>query len=229
MFRVILDNWDSKKFNFKVGKLIKSDTIVTDYNSKDFRLLVAKINKNNSSDIEFLINKNFKVVCEELFLNRLENKKTYKYHKDIIINHQFVPNFQIEDFEMFYSRFYLDKKMRSIIGKDFWDKMIYEHLESFADRNFFVLSRNNLMLRGIISCKINNNVLDLFNVNIHKNYQGKGLGSMLIEKIINYSKEYDYKLTTSVISSNKKAIKLYKKYDFKIIDKYAILHKWIDK
>ena len=226
MFKIDLDKWDSSKLNIKVGKLKKSSSKKINFQKYDFKLFVAKVCSNNVNEIAFLKQKGFKVVCSELLLKRLKNNKMYKNHQNILINQRFNPTFNIKGFDMVYSRFFLDKKLRIKIYKTFWDQMIYEHIKNFADKNFYLLDKKKSKLKAIITCKINNKIIHLFHVNVQKNYQGKGIGSKLIEKIINYSKENNYALTTSVISTNKKAINLYKKYDFKIIDKYTILHKW---
>lgn len=57
--------------------------------------------------------------------------------------------------------------------------------------------------------------IEIININIEKKYQKKGYASLLMEKLIKIAHENDvYNITLEVNKDNKKAIHLYKKYDF---------------
>ena len=57
----------------------------------------------------------------------------------------------------------------------------------------------------------------IFGIAVSKNHWGKGIGSLLIEKVISESKKNSIsKITLKVNETNTRAIKLYKKYGFEI-------------
>lgn len=57
----------------------------------------------------------------------------------------------------------------------------------------------------------------IFGIAVSKKHWGKGIGSLLIEKVINESKKNSIsKITLKVNETNTRAIKLYKKYGFEI-------------
>lgn len=55
----------------------------------------------------------------------------------------------------------------------------------------------------------------MFGITILKEYSGIGLGSLLVEQVINWSQENDIeKIDLEVFEENRPAIRLYKKFDF---------------
>lgn len=60
-------------------------------------------------------------------------------------------------------------------------------------------------------------LIDIINIVVDDNYRKNGIGSKLIEHIINNAQEKVTKITLEVEVNNKAAIKLYEKYNFEIL------------
>ena len=73
---------------------------------------------------------------------------------------------------------------------------------------------NNLV--GFLIYKINYEVIDLLYIVIEPFYRRKGIGTKLLEFLIK-NNEFD-RILLEVRCDNSNAIKLYKKYDFKVIN-----------
>ena len=88
----------------------------------------------------------------------------------------------------------------------------------------FLVAENNGIIIGTASIDLDiwrKNHIGDFAISIRKNYRGIGVGSYLIEEIIKLAKK-ELKprfIKLSVFSTNKPAMRLYKKYGFKEIAK----------
>ena len=73
---------------------------------------------------------------------------------------------------------------------------------------------NNTAKIGFIDYLTNNNYVEIGNICINKKYQGKGIGSQILNEIIN--KNSNKTISLQVFIQNERAIKLYNKLGFKI-------------
>ena len=73
---------------------------------------------------------------------------------------------------------------------------------------------NNTAKIGFIDYLTNNNYVEIGNICINKKYQGKGIGSQILNEIINNNSNKTISL--QVFIQNERAIKLYTKLGFKI-------------
>jgi len=127
--------------------------------------------------------------------------------------------------------------------RDFKKIMILER-EIFKENAFSEKLMTKLILRNIFFLKLENNQIgnhligfiivikdqidrvNIINFLIHKNFQYKGLGTLLLENVINKIKQLKEirKVVLNVQESNLGAINLYKKFNFimnpKIIKNY---------
>jgi len=70
---------------------------------------------------------------------------------------------------------------------------------------------------GVFNLKIKNNFIE---IGLFKNPKTKKVGKILLKEALNYAKNYsNKKIILYVYYHNKKAINLYKKFGFKIVDK----------
>lgn len=99
--------------------------------------------------------------------------------------------------------------------KDFFEKYIKEHKE-----HIYILTSGNTKI-GFIDYNIRQDIVDIGNLCINKEYQGKGIGSRILEEIIN--KNLDKTISLQVFIQNERAIKLYNKLGF-IITKSTNTH-----
>ena len=90
------------------------------------------------------------------------------------------------------------------------------HIENLNPNETIYLYKENNINKGFIHIQNGLDIIDLLNIIVKPEYQNQGIGSVLLKYIID-NKE-DKKLMLEVRSKNINAIKLYQKYDFKIIN-----------
>lgn len=87
------------------------------------------------------------------------------------------------------------------------------------DDNFLIYVYEDMGICGYISSYFDGRTLEILNFCIKENYQRKGIGSILLQEIINKTKEKGLQnVILEVRSSNEKAINFYNKNGFKIIN-----------
>ncbi|MFR6021943.1 MAG: ribosomal protein S18-alanine N-acetyltransferase [Clostridia bacterium] len=98
---------------------------------------------------------------------------------------------------------------------DFWN---YEILKSELESNnsyFFVAKNISGEIVGFAGIKIILDEADIMNIVIKKDFRNNGIGSLLLDYLISYSKSINLKtITLEVNEINIPAIKLYEKFDF---------------
>jgi len=109
---------------------------------------------------------------------------------------------EIEDLEKVFSEVFIK------------DKVLYD-IKNNSFTNYYVYKDNE----KIVAC-INYQVMyersELIDINVVSDYQNKGIASKLLEFMINDLKKRKVEnITLEVKETNKKAIHLYKKYNFK--------------
>ena len=90
------------------------------------------------------------------------------------------------------------------------------HIENLNPNETIYLYKENNINKGFIHIQNGLDIIDLLNIIVKSEYQNQGIGSVLLKYIID-NKE-DKKIMLEVRSKNINAIKLYQKYDFKIIN-----------
>lgn len=96
---------------------------------------------------------------------------------------------------------------------DFWTYTILKQELENGKSKYFVAKQENEILgfAGVLPIIDEINVM---NIVVKKNKRNLGVGSLLLEEIINFSKKYA-SITLEVNEKNIPAINLYKKYGFK--------------
>lgn len=90
------------------------------------------------------------------------------------------------------------------------------HIENLNPNETIYIFKENNINKGFIHIQNGLDIIDLLNIIVKPEYQNQGIGSVLLKYIID-NKE-DKKIMLEVRSKNINAIKLYQKYDFKIIN-----------
>ena len=103
----------------------------------------------------------------------------------------------------------------SQIKEDFVNKYDVINIKNSDYAKLFVYVDNDLV-KGFIHIEDHLDFIDIINVAVDKNYQHEGIGSKLIEYIID---TYKRRILLEVRESNTNAIKLYQKYEFKEINR----------
>lgn len=116
------------------------------------------------------------------------------------------PHFSEEEFKCLY--------------KKWVDNSIYE---GFAD---YVFVYANPDPQGFITAKIKNDkmVIGLFATD--SKYRGRGIGTLLIQEVINISAEKKLKVEVATQADNKVACRFYEKMGFEVSEETCVYHVW---
>lgn len=90
------------------------------------------------------------------------------------------------------------------------------HIENLNPNETIYIYKENNINKGFIHIQTGLDIIDLLNIIVKPEYQNQGIGSVLLKYIIDNKQEK--KIMLEVRSKNINAIKLYQKYDFKIIN-----------
>lgn len=90
------------------------------------------------------------------------------------------------------------------------------HIENLNSNETIYIYKENNINKGFIHIQNGLDIIDLLNIIVKPEYQNQGIGSVLLKYIID--NKQDKKIMLEVKSKNINAIKLYQKYDFKIIN-----------
>lgn len=90
------------------------------------------------------------------------------------------------------------------------------HIEILNPNETIYIYKENNINKGFIHIQNGLDIIDLLNIIVKPEYQNQGIGSVLLKYIID--NKQDKKIMLEVRSQNINAIKLYQKYDFKIIN-----------
>lgn len=100
---------------------------------------------------------------------------------------------------------------------DFWNfNILKEELEN--ENSKYIVAKMDDTIIGFAGIKIVLDDADLMNIVVKKSFRNKGIGSLLLEKLIYLSKTLNLtSISLEVHETNTSAIGLYKKFDFKEI------------
>lgn len=90
------------------------------------------------------------------------------------------------------------------------------HIENLNTNETIFIYKENNNIEGFIHTQNGLDIIDLLNIIVKPEYQNQGIGSVLLKYLID--NKQDKKIMLEVRSKNINAIKLYQKYDFKIIN-----------
>lgn len=90
------------------------------------------------------------------------------------------------------------------------------HIENLNPNETIYVYKENNIIKGFVHIQNGLDIIDLLNIIVKPEYRNQGIGSVLLKYIID--NKQDKKIMLEVRSKNINAIKLYQKYDFKIIN-----------
>lgn len=90
------------------------------------------------------------------------------------------------------------------------------HIENLNPNETIYIYKENNINKGFIHIQNGLDIIDLLNIIVKPEFQNQGIGSILLKYIID--NKQDKKIMLEVRSKNINAIKLYQKYNFKIIN-----------
>lgn len=97
----------------------------------------------------------------------------------------------------------------------FWTYSTFEQELECENSHFIIAKNENNEIIGFAGLKIIIDEADIMNIVVKKRYRNNGIGSILLENLISYSKSLNLKtVTLEVNDHNLSAIRLYDKFNF---------------
>jgi ribosomal protein S18 acetylase RimI-like enzyme len=160
--------------------------------------------ENNISDIEnesINVFDDYKYNIEDL----------YKISKQISVN----------------SRFYNDKHFSKSKVEELYKLWVYNsYYRKFADRIYIYNKDENIYGFCIVQIE-NNNIIRISLIGVDQTRERKGIGSIILKKVLIDYKEKGYKkCSVATQANNVNALNFYIKHNFKIYKPELVFHKW---
>lgn len=116
-------------------------------------------------------------------------------------------------------------KLGKIINKDF-EKLFNINNLNKLERIYVYIDEN--LIKGFIHISTNFEIIDILNIVVEPTYEKHGIGTQLINYIINNKNKEANTIMLEVREDNIKAINFYQKNDFKIISKRKNYYQNVD-
>jgi len=225
---VTLLDWDTNFFGYDIGKY--TITRNSSFDIKDlkdsfshFKLIYI------FSDYELQPKKGLNLVDVKVLFSKV--CEFNKYEDEIIEFNSNIHNYDqllnLTYLSGSYSRFRLDTNFENDEFRKLYKEWLDKSIDNIiADKVF--IKKNQNKLNGFITLNINNlNTANIGLIAVDPNYQGKNIGSNLINACENYSLKNGCKnIEVSTQKNNKGAMKLYIKNGFQIKNIKYIYHLW---
>lgn len=121
------------------------------------------------------------------------------------------------------------KSIKNILASDFDNFWSYDVLEEEleCDNSYVIVAKaDENVIVGFAGLKVILDEADIMNIVVKKDFRHNGIGSFLLENLINHSKDLNLKtITLEVNENNLSAIRLYDKFSF---DKLGIRKNYYD-
>ena len=121
------------------------------------------------------------------------------------------------------------KSIKNVLASDFDNFWSYDVLEEEleCDNSYVIVAKvDENTIVGFAGLKFILDEADIMNIVVKKDFRHNGIGSVLLENLINYSKDLNLKtITLEVNENNLSAIRLYDKFSF---DKLGIRKNYYD-
>lgn len=121
------------------------------------------------------------------------------------------------------------KSIKNVLASDFDNFWSYDVLEEEleCDNSYVIVAKvDENTIVGFAGLKVILDEADIMNIVVKKDFRHNGIGSILLENLINHSKDLNLKtITLEVNENNLSAIRLYDKFSF---DKLGIRKNYYD-
>ena len=121
------------------------------------------------------------------------------------------------------------KSIKNVLASDYDNFWSYDVLEEEleCDNSYVIVAKNDEnSIVGFAGLKVILDEADIMNIVVKKEFRHNGIGFILLENLINHSKELNLKtITLEVNENNLSAIRLYDKFSF---DKLGIRKNYYD-
>lgn len=221
-------DWDSQFFGYQIGKLILS-------NNADYKYIFSQ----DTFDLIYVFSN--EIIYDERFFHA-DNKVVFhkriskrNYNADLQIKCFSFDNSTMSYSELEalaiesgkYSRFKLDSNFVNNEFEKLYKQWIYQSVNKKIAMEVLVYQIDN-RLAGFISIgKKSDRLAGIGLVAVSPEFQGKGIGSILVKAAENYSIENGFTEIQVVTQEfNENAVKLYRKNGFNLLEKTYIYHYW---
>ena len=110
------------------------------------------------------------------------------------------------------------KSIKNVLASEFDNFWSYDVLEEEleCDNSYVIVAKvDENTIVGFAGLKVILDEADIMNIVVKKDFRHNGIGSVLLENLINYSKDLNLKtITLEVNENNLSAIRLYDKFSF---------------
>lgn len=110
------------------------------------------------------------------------------------------------------------KSIKNVLASEFDNFWSYDVLEEEleCDNSYVIVAKvDENVIVGFAGLKVILDEADIMNIVVKKDFRHNGIGSVLLENLINYSKDLNLKtITLEVNENNLSAIRLYDKFSF---------------
>ena len=121
------------------------------------------------------------------------------------------------------------KSIKNVLASEFDNFWSYDVLEEEleCDNSYVIVAKvGENTIVGFAGLKVILDEADIMNIVVKKDFRHNGIGSVLLENLINYSKDLNLKIITLEVNENNlSAIRLYDKFSF---DKLGIRKNYYD-
>lgn len=221
--------WDSNFFNFKVGNIKIGNKNIQEINDEIIRLqdLGCRLVYVNSPEILDLTK--FKSVLVDkkrsYILSNPQYKEIKKQIVSVIDNPPLLYNLAYQAGE--YSRYRVDPYVEETIFKKLYRTWIDNSINNgFADYVLAAIKNNNYI--GLITAKKREHELSIGLFATDKMYRNEGIGSGLIQTVINYAFLQKLEVEVTTQADNDKACTFYQHKGFEKIREEYIYHVWLE-
>ena len=185
-------------FGMRAGKVTRTDAVPAEHELARFDVVVARIPQEDHALVSAFSEAGFRFVTIDFTLQKRERIAPIKSSDEFAIRllRKQVPDFPVSGFHVEGSRLHLDPALRSRMPGDFWDRMIRNHCEEFADWTVCAIDQSG-RLAGFASIKESASRTEIFLFAVHPAHVGRGCGHMLIDEIARWA---DTTLVTSSFS-----------------------------
>ncbi|MBD5272014.1 MAG: GNAT family N-acetyltransferase [Bacteroides sp.] len=123
-----------------------------------------------------------------------------------------------------YSRFKVDTHFSTLEFENLYKKWVDNSVNGdFAD---YVIVAMDSLPRGLITGKIYSDKIIIGLFATDHCYRGRGIGSLLMQKILNEAADKSLKVEVVTQADNRHACTFYENFDFKMADEIYIYHIW---
>lgn len=229
--------WDTLFFGYKVAKLTKTictdkqyDEFIMEVKTHQVRLVYYFVPVEEQLANEFSKRKNFFLTDTKITYSRnISPKEIFPVDQYIYPYESTIPDdvlYRLSLTAGVHSRFKVDSNFKNHEYERLYRKWIEESTNRKIADQIFVYIDNGIK-KGLITIRKNKKSGDIGLIAVNANDRGKGIGSKLINAVLQWLKNQKiWEINVVTQKKNMEACKLYEKNGFRISNQQNIYHLW---